>query len=114
LLGTIPIGTLSTEYYWLDRWYNIFRFSDSEHKLKRFYCNINMPAQFDGSTLSYIDLDIDVLVEPDLSYKILDLQDFEANARRYDYPVEVQSEAHRSLAELVDLIETRSYPFNIS
>jgi protein associated with RNAse G/E len=114
LLGTIPIGTLSTEYYWLDRWYNVFRFRDADLNLKRFYCNINMPPRFDGQTLTYVDLDIDVLVEPDLSYRVLDLEDFQENARQYNYPVEIQTAAHRALDELIGLIETRAFPFEVS
>lgn len=114
LLGTIPIGTLSTEYYWLDRWYNVFRFRDADLNLKRFYCNINMPPRFDGQTLTYVDLDIDVLVEPDLSYRVLDLEDFQENARQYNYPVEIQTGAHRALDELIGLIETRAFPFKVS
>ena len=101
LLGTISAGTISTEYYWLDRWYNVFRFSDPDQKLRNFYCNVNVPPQFDGRVLSYVDLDIDVLVEPDLTYKILDEDDFEENARRYAYPAEVQANARRALAELI-------------
>lgn len=112
LLGTIEAGTISTEYYWLDRWYNIFRFSDPDRKLKRFYCNINVPPRFDGRVLRYIDLDIDVLVEPDLSYKILDEDDFEENARDYPYPEDVQANARAALAELTALIESRAFPFN--
>ena len=112
LLGTIPVGTLSTEYYWLDRWYNVFRFAEADRKLKKFYCNINMPPQFDGEVLSYIDLDIDVLVEPDWSFRILDIDDFESNARLYDYPVEIQDQARQAVAELVTLIETRAFPFS--
>jgi protein associated with RNAse G/E len=112
LLGTIALGTISTEYYWLDRWYNIFRFSDPAGQLKNFYCNINEPPQFDGSTLSYIDLDIDVFVAPDLTYQILDMDDFEENARCFSYPEEVRAGAHRALAELTGLIESRSFPFN--
>ncbi|HKY44180.1 MAG TPA: DUF402 domain-containing protein [Pyrinomonadaceae bacterium] len=112
LLGTIVSGTISTEYYWLDRWYNVFRFSDPHQKLKNFYCNINVPPRFDGRVLSYIDLDIDVLVEPDLTYKILDEDDFEENAQRYHYPQEVQVNARAALAELIELIESRSFPFN--
>jgi len=112
LLGTISAGTISTEYYWLDRWYNVFRFSDTNQKLKNFYCNVNVPPSFDGHVLSYIDLDIDVLVEPDLTYKILDLDDFEQNAKRYPYPGEVQANARTALAELIELIESRSFPFN--
>jgi uncharacterized protein len=112
LLGTIASGTISTEYYWLDRWYNVFRFGDPDQKLKNFYCNINVPPRFDGRVLSYIDLDIDVLVEPDLTYKILDEDDFEENGRRYRYPQEVQTNARAALAELIGLIESSSFPFN--
>jgi protein associated with RNAse G/E len=112
LLGAISSGTISTEYYWLDRWYNVFRFSDPDRKLKNYYCNVNEPPQFDGKVLSYIDLDIDVLVAPDLTYQILDVDDFAENAKRYGYPGEVQANAHCALAELIELIETRAFPFN--
>lgn len=106
LIGRIASGTISTEYYWLERWYNVFRFSD------RFYCNVSTPPSFDGKVLSYVDLDIDVLVKPDFSYEVLDLEDFEENARAYDYPLDVQENAHAALAELIELIETRSFPFD--
>jgi protein associated with RNAse G/E len=112
LLGTIAFGTISTEYYWLDRWYNVFRFSDDTGTLKNFYCNVNQPPSYDGHVLSYIDLDIDVLVAPDLTYKILDLDDFEANATAYAYPADVQANAHGALEELTKLIEARAFPFN--
>lgn len=102
LLGTIASGTVSKEYYWLDRWYNVFRFSN------RFYCNVTQPPSFDGSVLTYVDLDIDVLVESDFSYRILDLEDFEASC----YPAEVQHGAHQALNELTSLVEKRSFPFN--
>jgi protein associated with RNAse G/E len=112
LLGTISSGTISKEYYWLDRWYNVFRFSDPDRKLKNFYCNVNQPPSFDGRVLSYIDLDIDVFVAPDLTYKILDLDDFEANAAAFAYPEDVQANAHRALKELTELIEARAFPFD--
>ena len=112
LLGTIASGTVSTEYYWLDRWYNVFRFSDQSRKLQSFYCNVGLPPTFDGHVLSYVDLDVDVLVKPDFSYQVLDLEDFEENARRYDYPLEVRDNARAALAELIRLIETRSFPFD--
>ena len=111
LLGTIASGTISVEYYWLDRWYNVFRFSDGDGKFQNFYCNVTMPPSFDGRVLSYVDLDIDVLVSPDFSYRVLDLEDFELNASRYGYSAEVQEQAHAALAELIRLIEKRSFPF---
>ena len=112
LLGTIASGTISTEYYWLDRWYNVFRFSDPRRQLQSFYCNVGMPPSFEERVLSYVDLDIDVLVKPDFSYQVLDLEDFEENARRYDYPLKVRENARAALAELKRMIETRSFPFD--
>jgi len=102
LLGRIALGTISREYYWLDRWYNIFRFNE------RFYCNVTQPPSFDGSILTYVDLDIDVLVESDFSYKILDLEDFE----NYSYPTDLKKQAREALDELLSLVEARSFPFN--
>lgn len=102
LLGRIASGTISKEFYWLDRWYNIFRFSD------RYYCNVTEPPSFDGSLLTYLDLDIDVLVEQDFSYRILDLEDFET----YPYPAEVKQKARQAVAELISLVAARSFPFN--
>jgi len=113
LLGTIASGTLSTEFYWLDRWYNVFRFSEPDRSLKSFYCNINMPPVFDGEILSYVDLDIDVLVEPDFSYRVLDLEDFEANAELYSYPADIRESAHRALDDLLKLVESRAFPFDV-
>ena len=66
---------------------------------------------FDGATLSYVDLDLDIVVDPDASYRILDIEDFETNAKRYGYTDEVQANARRAVADLVTMIETRAFPF---
>jgi protein associated with RNAse G/E len=112
LLGTISQGTLSIEYYWLDRWYNIFRFVQPKGELRNYYCNVNRPPTFDGQVLSYVDLDIDVVVEPDLSFKVLDLDEFECNVIRYNYPLELQNRVRGAVDELVGLIQNRAFPFN--
>ena len=102
LLGTIALGTVSKEYYWLDRWYNVFRFND------RFYCNVTQPPSFDGATLTYVDLDIDVLVESDFSYRILDVEDFES----YSYPAALKERVRQALEQLISLVEARAFPFD--
>jgi len=112
LLGTIARGTQSLEYYWLDRWYNVFRFAQPDGKLRNYYCNVNVPPTLAGETLSYVDLDLDILVGPEFSYQILDAEDFARNAERYGYTAEMQSKARRALDELVGMIETRAFPFN--
>jgi protein associated with RNAse G/E len=112
LLGTIAGGTHSLEYYWLDRWYNVFRFARPDGNLRNYYCNVNLPPKFDGKTLSYVDLDLDILVDPDFSYRVLDVEDFERNAKQYAYPAEVEDNARRAVDELVEMIQSRQFPFN--
>lgn len=112
LLGTILEGTRSVEYYWLDRWYNVFRFHEPTGKLRNFYCNVNVPPTFDGRVLSYIDLDIDILVAPDLSYTILDEDEFEASSAHFNYPPLIKAGARAALTELVAIIESRRFPFD--
>jgi protein associated with RNAse G/E len=112
LLGTIAGGTHSLEYYWLDRWYNVFRFSQPNGELRNYYCNINVPPTFDGKVLSYVDLDLDILVAPDFSYQVLDVEEFERNAKTYEYSLEVQGKARGALGEIIKMIETRQFPFS--
>ena len=110
-LGTIPKGTRTIEYYWLDRWYNMFQFLRDDGRTRLFYCNINTPPAWEGSVLSYVDLDIDILVEPDLSYQVLDLNEFEINAKQYGYSDETKRRAHAAVEELKQMIEGRQFPF---
>jgi uncharacterized protein len=111
LLGEIKSGTRTVEYYWLDRSYNVFRFLNEDGSTRLWYCNINTPPEFEGSTLTYVDLDIDILVRPDFSFQILDTEEFELNARKYGYSDEEKRGANAAVAELIAMIERREFPF---
>lgn len=111
LLGTIAAGTRSLEHYWMERWYNVFRFSEPNGELRNFYCNINVPPSFDGSILSYVDLDLDILVAPNFSYQILDVDDFEKNCNAYGHSLEIRDNAQRAIDEVIGMIQTRQFPF---
>jgi protein associated with RNAse G/E len=112
LFGNIPRGTQTIEYYWLDRWYNIFQFLDSAGKTRVLYCNVSTPPVLTDETLSYVDLDIDILVQANLSYHVLDLEEFEGHVVQFGYSDEVKSKAHAAVAELIKMIETRQFPFD--
>ena len=111
-LGVIRRNTLSYEYYWLDRWYNIFRFHEPEGNLRNFYCNINLPPIFENGVLNYIDLDIDILVWKDFDYQILDLDEFKENASKFSYPKTVKEKCIQTVKELEHLIKSRQFPFD--
>jgi len=111
-LGFIRRGTVSYEYYWLDRWYNVFRFHEPEGGLRNYYCNINMPPVFENGVLDYVDLDLDVLVWPDFKYQILDREDFEQNAKRFTYSDEIRVNVNAAMNDVIRLIEKREFPFS--
>ncbi len=111
-LGVIRRGTISYEFYWLDRGYNVFRFHQPEGDLRNFYCNLNLPPTFENGVIDYVDLDIDVLVWKDFSRQILDLDQFEENAKIFSYPQSLREEVARNLDEVLSLIETKSFPFD--
>jgi len=111
LLGEIKRGTRLVEYYWLDRWYNVFRFLHDDGSTRLYYCNVNKPPAFDGQSLTYIDLDIDVVVQPDYSYEVLDLDEFRANSEAYKYSTEEKAGAAEALEELSAMIQSRQFPF---
>jgi len=111
-LGIIRNGTISYEYYWKQKWFNVFRFHEPSGEFKFFYCNLNMPPSFDSSTLDYIDLDIDLLVHKDLKVEILDLDEFTQNSQFYAYPDDLIRQMHKGLAELLEMIETKTFPFD--
>lgn len=112
LMGRITSGTRSVEYYWLDRYYNVFRLTEQSGRFRSFYCNISTPAELENGVLTYVDLDIDILVEPDFSYRVIDLDDFETNVVKQGYPEEIQRRAQDALSELISMIETRQFPFD--
>lgn len=111
-LGTIGPGTLSYEYYWLDRWYNVFRFHEPDGTFRNYYCNVNMPPTFSNGVLEYVDLDIDLVVWKDWSQDLLDRDEFEANAKHYGHADEVFQQVRNSLSELKRLIARREFPFD--
>lgn len=111
-LGVIRPGTVSYEFYWKNRWYNIFRFHEPEGALRNYYCNINQPPAIENNRLNYVDLDVDVLVWTDLSFEILDLDEFEENSKRFGYSNELREKVDGSLAEILRLIKNKDFPFD--
>ena len=113
LIGDIQAGTLSTEFFWTDRWYSIFRFQAPDGQLLKFYCNINTPPTLESGALTFVDLDVDVLVQPDYSFEVLDEDEFERHAKLYQYPAVYRVNVQEALDELQHLIENRQFPFDL-
>lgn len=76
---TFKKGDRFVEYYYSDRWYNIFAIYDRDDgQVKGWYCNIGKPAVIEGGIVSYVDLALDLWVSADGTQTILDEDEFAA------------------------------------
>ena len=90
-------GDPFVEIYFNDRWYNIYEIHDkADGRIKGWYCNITLPAEFGQDSISYVDLALDLLVYPDGQMLVLDEDEFaELNLDKTR-----QAQARRALDEL--------------
>jgi len=71
-------GDRFVEYYYSDRWYNIFAVHDKDDgKVKGWYCNIGKPAVIEDGVVSYVDLALDLWVSANGKQTVLDEDEFE-------------------------------------
>lgn len=72
-------GDRFVEYYYDDRWYNVFEIHDrDDERIKGWYCNVCTLAEFEDGIVSYVDLALDLWVSPDGTQQVLDEDEFEA------------------------------------
>lgn len=109
-LGHIKKGTLSYEYYWLDRWYNVFRFHEPSGEFRNFYGNVSTPARFENGILDYVDLDIDLMIDANSKITVLDREDYEQSIAIFGYSTEVQANVESALNELLEVFEKKEMP----
>ena len=100
-------GDRFVEYYYADRWYNIFEIYDHDDgQIKGWYCNVGMPAVIEDGVVSYVDLALDLWVSADGRQTVLDEDEFEA----LQLDDELRTGALTGLNELKQLFITKKPP----
>jgi protein associated with RNAse G/E len=106
----VDMDTDAVDTYLSDRWYNVYHYgSSAPHP---WYCNIAMPATFDGAKLRWVDLEIDVSCHPDGSIVVLNEDEFEVNRVEMAYPEHVAERALTALDEVPGLARKGLFPFD--
>jgi uncharacterized protein len=101
------MGDRFVEYYYTDRWYNIFVIHEGDTgNVKGWYCNIGKPAVFEDGIVSYIDLALDLWVSTSGDQTVLDEDEFEA----LDLNEELKAGALKGLEELKQLFLNNKPP----
>ena len=101
-------GDRWTEYFYADRWYNIFEIRSGDGRLKGWYCNITRPASITADEIAAKDLALDLWVAPDGTMLVLDEEEFAALPLS---PTEREA-AQQALAELQALVTQKVAPFD--
>lgn len=77
-----------------------------------YYCNLSSPFTYDKGVLQYIDYDLDVIVQTNGSYKIVDKGEYTYNSRHYQYPQSVKENISTHLDILLDWVKKHQGPFH--
>jgi protein associated with RNAse G/E len=76
---TLKPGDRFVEYFYADRWYNVFVIYDVDNgRLKGWYCNVTRPAIIADGQVSAVDLALDLWIASDGSARVLDEDEFAA------------------------------------
>ncbi|HEY0753845.1 MAG TPA: DUF402 domain-containing protein [Ktedonobacteraceae bacterium] len=87
--ATRPLRNNCVQFFWPERWYTLSAFY-AGRELIHTYATIIQPAHIELERLTYIDLDLNLLVKPDLSYEVLTLVEFEQAAELLQYSEETR------------------------
>ncbi|GAC1373834.1 MAG: DUF402 domain-containing protein [Ktedonobacteraceae bacterium] len=101
-------GDHFTEYYYEDRWFNIFEIESARGARKGWYCNVTEPAHISDERIEQVDLFLDVWVNPQGETLVLDEDEFAAATTMSD---EQRAGAQAGLRTLLQLIRERQKPF---
>ncbi len=102
-------GDQFIEYYYTDRWFNIFDISSAGGTRKGWYCNIAEPANIHDEQIEQVDLLLDVWVNPKGAPLILDEDEFEADITLND---EQRKGARQALQDLLQMVAAQTEPFS--
>ena len=104
---TFEPGDVFVEYYYADRWYNVFEIYAAGGGFKGWYCNITRPARLLPGEVRAEDLALDVWVWPDRRVLILDEDEFEQLA----LPEAEARTARETVTEIERRVRERLEPF---
>jgi len=112
-LGYMKLETtdLFHEHYYSDRWFNVFQVFGADGTLKGWYCNISKPARFLEDEIAFVDMVLDVFVYPDGRTLVLDEDEFNQKRQSIYSPEDARS-AEEAVAELLEMVRSRRYPFD--
>ncbi|OQX94103.1 MAG: hypothetical protein B6I17_00155 [Tenericutes bacterium 4572_104] len=99
----------SVSFLFKKHWYNVIAiFKDNTIN---YYCNLSSPILKDDEALKYIDYDLDIKVDKNFNYTILDRNEYKRNQKIMNYPDKIKQILLAEMQDLINRIESREFPF---
>ena len=102
-------GDVFYEYYYFNRWYNVFQIYSAAGALKGWYCNVTAPARVVDGELTFVDLALDLFVYPDRRFLVLDQEEFDELAQT-TYSAQDVEAAKQAMTELIERAQSGTLP----
>ena len=102
--ATRPLRSNCLQFFWPQRWYTLSAFY-AGRDLVHTYASIIQPPAIELDRLTYVDLDLSLLVKPDLRYEVLTQAEFETAADSLRYDEETRISALMALETLTNAIQ---------
>lgn len=102
-------GDYFTEWFYDDRWYNVFKVEDIDSgDLKGYYCNLTRPATISDTHVAADDLALDVFIKPNGHTLLLDQDEYD------DLPLNTQEreQVQQAIEMIHQLVTNRAEPFD--
>ncbi|MGC4031724.1 MAG: DUF402 domain-containing protein [Tepidisphaeraceae bacterium] len=99
--------------YWPDRHWNLSVRWRPDWSLEDYYVNIATPAAWSGYTIDWVDLDLDLILSPDVDEPLLDDEDeFLRHSNAWHYPAELVETCWVTVEEVRQLMRNKLPPFD--
>lgn len=102
-------GDCFVEWYYFDRWYNVFQIWGADGRLKGWYCNVCSPVHEEDGVLTFRDFALDLFAYPDGRFLLLDEEEFAQIERELGETSEVRA-ARAGRDALLQLAAERALP----
>lgn len=97
-------------FFYPDKWYNVICMI--RKKGIYYYCNLASPSIYDGEAIKNIDYDLDIKVDGDYNYYILDEDEYAQHALEMGYSDNLKQVIEKQMLNLEAKIEARVSPFD--
>ncbi|OZM57074.1 hypothetical protein CIB95_09935 [Lottiidibacillus patelloidae] len=96
-------------FFHTDYWFNTIAMLRNDGVY--YYCNLSSPFTWDKEAVKYIDYDLDIKVFPDMTYVLLDEDEYELHSKQMRYPEAIDRILKRNVDQLISFINMRKGPF---